>query len=430
VKRIALLSILVLAAVSPVSAQGKMGNPFTPNRGGSISGYVNVQDYGARGNGVTDDTPGILAAVNAALFLNNGNFVYFPPPPNITGAYCLLTPLVLPPANKWTVLYFDARVALFAPIIMNNFYILRGNSGTDPSSFSQNTETIFATFMTGQQAGIQIHGKWNIRLENFKLAWLSPGQDGILIDETSGSITLKDVAVEMTPDNTTGFPLHIKGGTLIDIEGGVYGTPPASTATSIEIETDPNTCALMGLFSIEKTVVQNSAVRINLPNGCGVFAQLDMEDVLYEDGGGPLLTTIGLGGSLSAGIFMKNDSVSDGTPNSTCLGNQGQAWAFQVINCLTGGTQAITQGDPILDLEIWSMGSQAIGQSTSYVYHGMNGIVSTMSSNPPTPGALPRAPKLPNMNYPVSPFKATRGMMAPPQASLETLPFSDAGPTP
>ena len=41
-------------------------------------GVYNVQDYGAVGNGTTDDTAGIQAAVNAAQSPNGGT-VYFPP---------------------------------------------------------------------------------------------------------------------------------------------------------------------------------------------------------------------------------------------------------------------------------------------------------------------------------------------------------------
>jgi len=409
--RILVASVLFLAIAFPASAQFIKPRPTGP-RLVAPDGYVSVQDYGATCDLHGDATPGIIAAVKAALALQSGNFVYFPPCPGL-GAYTLRTPLEFPRANKWTELYFDAPVVLWAPIIMNDFYILHGNGGTVPPSFSNDKVTNFATFLINSEAAIQIHGKWGVRLENLSIGDVYGPQDGILIDETSGIVTLDNVVVELSADNLTGSPLHIKGGSTIEVIHGRYGSPMTSTKPSIEIETDPNTCSLMGHFKFSDFVLINNGIRVNLDHGCGVFADLSVENIIYQDAGSPLLSTVGLGGSLSAGIFMKNVNVSDGTPNATCLANMGRAWSFQVFNCLTGNNQAITSGDNIKDLEIWSMGSQLVGQASEYVYHGMNGIVSTMSLTGPAPDSAAKSQAPLTWNFP----KAPRFIPKPPEFS-------------
>jgi hypothetical protein len=64
----------------------------TPSAGSSI--YINVKDYGATGNGSTDDTAGIQAAINAANTAGGGT-VYIPP-----GIYVVATSVPLRPLSN------------------------------------------------------------------------------------------------------------------------------------------------------------------------------------------------------------------------------------------------------------------------------------------------------------------------------------------
>lgn len=400
--KIAVLVAIGLIAAVTTPAQNLLGERRLT--GGTVP-YVNVNDFGARGycRSGTDDTPGIIRAAQHATTLLNGNTVYLPPTEG--GCYVIATPLILPTATRWTTMYLDSALVLLAPIIMNNYWILHGNSGNDPASFSQNHETFLNTFLPGNEAPIQIHGKWAVRLEYLRISSPYQNEDGILIDETSGEITLEHVAVSLYPTNLGGAALHIKGGGIINIIGGEYDNPAASPGPSIEIEGDPNTCSLMGEIYMDHTVIGNHGVRINMHNGCGVFAQFEADDVLYTDGSGPFLQTVGTEGSLVAGVTIRNLSTSDATANSTALSNTGQAWNFQVFNFLGGNNQAVTQGDPILDLEIWSLGSEPVGQASNYVYHGMHGIVSTMPTLSPEQSANANmSVHLPDMNFKIPRF--------------------------
>jgi hypothetical protein len=82
----------------------------------STPGIFNVLDYGAAGNGITDDTPSIQAAINAA-FVANGGIVYLPKgtylidggtivrgsaPGDVSGAQCMGT-AAMPPGVSWAL---------------------------------------------------------------------------------------------------------------------------------------------------------------------------------------------------------------------------------------------------------------------------------------------------------------------------------------
>lgn len=75
-----------------MSIPGPQGNANAQ----SILGWINVKSYGAVGNGTTDDTVAVQAAVNAAPV---GGAVYFP-----TGTYIVSSPIKL----QAGVTYFGA----------------------------------------------------------------------------------------------------------------------------------------------------------------------------------------------------------------------------------------------------------------------------------------------------------------------------------
>jgi hypothetical protein len=69
----------------------------------------------------------------------------------------------------------------------------------------------------------------------------------------------------------------------------------------------------------------------------------------------------------------------------------------------------INSGDPINDLEVWSPLEVDVGQSSMYVFHGPNGIDSTMPviSHPSNSAAAhtESATHRPQFNYPIQLMK-------------------------
>ncbi|HEY4457407.1 MAG TPA: glycosyl hydrolase family 28-related protein, partial [Pseudonocardiaceae bacterium] len=78
---------------------------------------VNVRDYGATGNGITDDAKAIQAAVAAVT--GTGGTVYFPP-----GTYKVGTAIV--PANNVALIGSGVGSAIIAPA--GSISAVRGNS--------------------------------------------------------------------------------------------------------------------------------------------------------------------------------------------------------------------------------------------------------------------------------------------------------------
>src|SRR5437667_3988830 len=60
----------------PPDVHGKL-NAMAPHSYASLPGVYNVKDYGAKGDGATNDAPAIAAAVAAVP--KQGGIIYFPP---------------------------------------------------------------------------------------------------------------------------------------------------------------------------------------------------------------------------------------------------------------------------------------------------------------------------------------------------------------
>jgi hypothetical protein len=109
-----------VAPTSPVDGDiwATTAGLYTRVNGGTVGPLqsalvINVRDFGATGDGTTDDTAAIQAAINAAKVAatNRGAVVYLPP-----GAYLVSSPLILPrtgttPANVVTLRGASVRTA-------------------------------------------------------------------------------------------------------------------------------------------------------------------------------------------------------------------------------------------------------------------------------------------------------------------------------
>lgn len=81
---------------------------------------VNVADYGAKGDGVTNDTSAIQAAINDA----NGSVVYFP-----NGTYAISTTLVVP--SNTSLVGETRENAILSGVYYNQRFILKNNEPTE-----------------------------------------------------------------------------------------------------------------------------------------------------------------------------------------------------------------------------------------------------------------------------------------------------------
>lgn len=352
------------------------------------SHWLNVKaDCGAKGDGVTDDVPEILACVKRAGSNganNAGGTVYFPP----SSLYVIGSQLVLPQTSGYVTLFFDAPVKVRVPIEIRGSYTLHGGANGG-GAFAAGGRTLISP-APGVNPTIHIQSQAGVLLENLGIAYPSAGADGILIDNASSSVKLKNVGVWMEGNNVTGIPLKIAGGFGYVIEDSGFNS--YGNAPSISYFSDPVFGDTTGIFTIKNIFIVGGGIHIENTGGGGVDG-VSIDGGLMEGSSHPFLT-LRTGGNASgiSGVELHHlhfsDSASPAPPliDATDLAQHigpprpGYIRNVIVMNCFPDGPRLVT-GDTIWGLEVWSAGDwqpASVAQPDHYIYHGPNGIKDTM----------------------------------------------------
>lgn len=347
--------------------------PTAPSTSSQAQTYVNIRDYGAVGDGVHDDTPAILAAVNAAMQLGI-NIVEFPP---TNPYYEIGTPLVLPrPTTSWMKLNLDASLNLNATMTIGGFYSIFGSNPFLQNSMSQDAQ---ATIIVDPSLSPAIHIVGNdVKLENLFLYFHFGGDgDGILTDGVC-CITVSNVSVSRTAGS--GADVHIRGmGFDYIFEKGVYTADGTGPSFLIESPTNGNST---GFLAMRDVVLVGHGLQFSTD---GPMTNYLFENILYESFQDSFLTINGTNHPYTPvyGLYLNNIIMADpvGTPAPMITNNNAQTSGVQIFNSPIYSTAV--SGDPIQDLEIWSGVDVAVGQATNYVLHEPSGIVSTMPTGTP-----------------------------------------------
>ncbi len=240
-------------------------NPFTSNfdNTGTKFPVFNVKDYGAVGNGSTDDTTAIQAALNAANTATGG-IVFFPGGFN----YLISAPLVI--YSNTTVSAMDATIALASSSNCNMLIdsAHNGNVQTVPSTMS-NITVIGGTWDRGSNNGTN-NGTHSIVLGGNK-----PTVEKATFKSTAGKYAvlfqnaINFVARDLFMDNTFSDGVHIQGpsarGYIENIRGTtgddmVAITPNDYSAYTWGNEGDVTDILIDGVQIVNQTVA--NAVRI------------------------------------------------------------------------------------------------------------------------------------------------------------------------
>jgi hypothetical protein len=359
---------MLTSCAGAVTAQQGSPSTSTPTVTPAIT-YVNVRDYGAVGDGMHDDSPAILAAVNAAI---SGQIrtVEFPP---TAGYYHLASPLNLPThSTGWIRLCLDGPLSLSATLTVESFYSIYGNSSQVQGQFAPDSQTLI-TVAPNVNPGIHIVGD-DVKLDNLNVYFNLGGTgDGILTDGVN-TITLTNVSV-LGQSGRDGVDVHITGqGFDYIFDKGVYENEGLAPTFQID---SPSNGGGFGFVAMRDVSLAGRGIHLN------AFTQainFSFENILYEAGQDAFLTINGTTRSFSPvyDVYLKDIIVADPpTPAPPLITNNNAFTSdVQVLNSLVYST--VVSGDPISDLEIWAGGNCDVGQPINYILHEPFGIVSTM----------------------------------------------------
>lgn len=178
----------------------------------------NILDFGATGDGVTDDTASIQAALNAAA-----NCVYIP-----EGTYKITSALAIPARVS---IVGDGRMSIISPDSCDGLTFAAGNTngarsfrdfaivgtGTDantaitsdldstPPSLTRNTGVVFDNlYIDGFGTGVYGRGLWNVMFSNF---YMLNVYNGFTFVGQSVKLTLLNCSVVCNGFSGTGNPI-------------------------------------------------------------------------------------------------------------------------------------------------------------------------------------------------------------------------------
>jgi len=354
---------------------------FTAQAAAQQPNWINVKDYGAEAVPGIDDTPGITAAIKAAIarpqYLGE-TVVYFPSP----GSYDIKTPLVLPASPKRITLYFDSPLYIEATVTIHGGYTLHGTESVNGSFNSTGGSSFSVGYNVNPTIHIQAVG---LKLENIFVGYVHDASDGIVIDGASSDIKLENVGVQMDAKNTKGIPLKIVGGFGYEITGGSY---TSFGAPSIQFNDDSKICSDTGMVRIRNIFLGGNGIQLH--NHCGRTNSISIDGALYENCAYPFLTAIVDGGAPIFGVEIRNVNMADSWVNpmpplvSVHSGGTPGIKNMTIANSSTDGP-AMTTGDPIWGLEVWGLRDYVpgvIAQKDHFIYHGPSGIKNTMPRIP------------------------------------------------
>lgn len=250
---------LVITACFPVASVARQR--FTPAPPVAATPQVNVQNYGATGNGTTDDTTAIQNAANAAAAL--GQPLFFPPGTYLHNGIITFAGIVVNGSGGACVLQAGdpdntAVVLTGANVSLRNFLIsssgLSSTCGCDP-----NTATVLVSVATQfTVAGctiVQGPGRTGIRGERSSIGNInsiafdgsgSAGDIGVLLDTcfniniVSNLFQFEDTAVELYPFSS---PFGT-GSQFITIQSNTFGSTTYPILTTAIDDTESNTLVI------------------------------------------------------------------------------------------------------------------------------------------------------------------------------------------
>lgn len=156
--------------------------PLNPQQSPTIVGipWLNVKQFGAKGDGVTDDTNAIKAAVAASVF---GSTIYFPP-----GTYLITSNILIGSWRHILCAGTQATIFLFNPTATQSCFTFSAGAAECSNPTFRGGCTFISTDTTFCKTAIELIDCDQFECDN---VWVSPGSNTQWIGNTSRGFWIK-----------------------------------------------------------------------------------------------------------------------------------------------------------------------------------------------------------------------------------------------
>ncbi|HEV2289136.1 MAG TPA: glycosyl hydrolase family 28-related protein [Candidatus Acidoferrales bacterium] len=327
----------------------------------TLSQY-DIRNYGAVGDGKTNDTVAVQYAINAAA-ANGGGVVYIP-----AGVFVVRNLFFPPTGGNWVLIWMDGSLYLTQTLEMNErCYALVGRSGAVFQAFQQQPSAALLFEKTINPV-IRISAN-PVYLEGLNLKGFEG--DGIVATDAACELYMNRMQLTCYGTSADVVPLRVENSTYsfgLYIQNSVLQAPILPGAHSLVLRN----------YSIVR--IQDSTLI-----GGGIFmsaegieaANYSFENVLYENGYTPFLQ-IDNSGAWFTGITLDHIEMADpAVYPAYLLDSSGTGETVGVLMTMArnaGGYAMVTGNSPIKGLYVFPASStdkskvEFLGQQDYYAY--------------------------------------------------------------
>jgi uncharacterized delta-60 repeat protein len=291
---------------------------------------VNVKNYGAIGNGVADDGPAILSAINAIKSMQTSNpnadaTLYFP-----AGTYLVSSVQIILPDNVRVLGDSEASSTL---LFNGNLAQLSTNNGGD------------GTFAIGQRNGWSGHvGSYNVEFDSLSMSYTGTSAGTLLSQNYGLNFTLNGVAVSADSGVS---PLSWQGSDQLKLENCTIVGQEVPLYANVDVQV--NNDAFYMAYGTEAALAIWGGSNISITN---CTAQDYNEKIPTGWGVGRILVENLNWGSIFNVYFGGNSTINLGDPSLNNSGEQvlcegPQDWAYGNITSATANIVVIPVSEVI-----------------------------------------------------------------------------------